>query len=486
MNEKSLKKNFIYNFIYQLLAIIVPLITSPYLSRTLGVRSIGIASWTNSIVFYFGMFIILGVENYGNREIAYVRNQREECSKKFWSIYTCQFINLCVVLLIYFVYIRFVLHDYKVIFIILSTVLLTKGLDIAWLFNGLEEFGVTVMRNSLVKIIILVCVFVFVHNENDLWKYITINSVGTLVGQLTLWPYIGKYVDFYRPNKEEIIRNIKPLWILFIPVLAISVFTYMDKYMIGRMSSVIQNGFYENADKIISVPKAFIATIGTVMLPRTAHLLSTNRVKESEHYIEITMVYTVMIGSALAFGMAGVSDVFSVVFWGEEFRSCGVLIQGLSPAILFSVIGSVIRSQYLIPNARDKEYTISLIVGAIVNFVINLLTISKLGAFGAVIGTLCAEIILMIIQLFYVYKELPLQKYFLSCYMFVCMGIVMYIIICLLKKYVPYSGLGLCILIIVAGSIYAVLSFLYLVCSKNKTINEIKIVILTKFRKLKK
>lgn len=140
--------------------------------------------------------------------------------------------------------------------------------------------------------------------------------------------------------------------------------------MIGRLSDVVQNGYYENADKIISVPKAFITTIGTVMLPRTAHLLSSNRIDESKHYIELSMAYTVMIGSALAFGMAAVADVFSVVFWGEEFRACGLLIQGLAPAVLFSVIGSVIRSQFLIPNARDKEYTVSLIAGAIVNFLL--------------------------------------------------------------------------------------------------------------------
>lgn len=184
MKEKSLKKNFIYNFLYQLLAIIVPLITSPYLARTLGAESIGIASWTNSIVFYFGMFIVLGVENYGNREIAYVRASRVERSKKFWSIYTCQLLNFAVVLIVYFFYVNFVAKDYKVIFTILTMSLLTKGLDIAWFFSGMEEFKITVVRNSVVKIITLMSVFLFVRNANDLWKYVTINSAGALVGQM--------------------------------------------------------------------------------------------------------------------------------------------------------------------------------------------------------------------------------------------------------------------------------------------------------------
>lgn len=474
MKEKSLKKNFIYNFLYQLLAIIVPLITSPYLARTLGAENIGIASWTNSIVFYFGMFIVLGVENYGNREIAYVRASRVERSKKFWSIFACQLINFVVVLLIYFFYVNAITKDYKIIFAILTMSLLTKGLDIAWFFSGMEEFKVTVVRNSVVKIVTLVSIFLFVRNADDLWKYVAINAAGALIGQMTLWPNVRKYIDFYLPQRDEVIKNIKPLWILFIPVLAISVFTYMDKYMIGCLSNVVQNGYYENADKIISVPKAFITTIGTVMLPRTAHLLSSNRIDESKHYIELSMAYTVMIGSAFAFGMAAVADVFSVVFWGEEFYTCGLLIQGLAPAVLFSVIGSVIRSQFLIPNARDKEYTVSLIVGAIINFCVNLIMIPKFGAFGAVVGTLCSEIVLMSIQLFYVRKELTLKKYCQNCCVFVFIGMVMYGVVYIVKKQLDCTAISLIVLVLIGGAVYCCLTWLYLSFTKNELAKEIR------------
>ncbi|WP_432281216.1 flippase [Bifidobacterium adolescentis] len=474
MKEKSLKKNFIYNFLYQLLAIAVPLVTSPYLARTLGAENIGIASWTNSIVFYFGMFIVLGVENYGNREIAYVRTSREERSKKFWSIYACQLINFIIILLLYLFYVNAIAKEYKVIFAILTMSLLTNGLDIAWFFYGMEEFKVTVVRNSVVKIVTLIAIFLLVHNLNDLWKYVAINSAGALIGQLTLWPNIKKHVDFYLPKRNEVIKNIKPLWILFIPVLAISVFTYMDKYMIGCLSNVVQNGYYENADKIISVPKAFITTIGTVMLPRTAHLLSSNRINESRRYIELSMTYTVMIGSALTFGLASVADVFSVVFWGQDFRACGLLIQGLAPAVLFSVIGSVIRSQFLIPHARDKEYTVSLIIGAIVNFCMNLIMIPKLGAFGAVIGTLCSEIALTCIQVFCVRKELPLKKYCQDCYMFVIIGMIMCGVVYIIKKHFSCTILNLIILVLIGGIIYSGLTWMYLSLTKNKLAKEIR------------
>ena len=143
------------------------------------------------------MFIVLGVENYGNREIAYVRASRVERSKKFWSIFACQLINFVVVLLIYFFYVNVITKDYKIIFAILTMSLLTKGLDIAWFFSGMEEFKVTVVRNSVVKIVTLVSIFLFVRNVDDLWKYVTINAAGALIGQMTLWPNVRKYIDFF-------------------------------------------------------------------------------------------------------------------------------------------------------------------------------------------------------------------------------------------------------------------------------------------------
>ena len=172
--------------------------------------------------------------------------------------------------------------------------------------------------------------------------------------------------------------------------------------------------------------------------------------------------------------MAAVADVFSVVFWGEEFRTCGLLIQGLAPAVLFSVIGSVIRSQFLIPNARDKEYTVSLIAGAIVNFFINLITIPKFGAFGAVVGTLCSEVVLMSIQLFYVRKELPLKKYFQNCWMFIFIGMVMYGVVYTAKKRLDGTVLSLIVLVLIGGVIYCCLTWLYLSLAKNELAKEIR------------
>lgn len=482
MSKTNIAENFVYNIIYQILSIIVPLITSPYLARILGVENIGINSWTYSIVFYFMILAVLGVNNYGNRTIASVRESKEKLSKSFCSIYVCQLFMSTIMVVFYILYVIFLAEKYKMIALLQVFFILANAVDITWFFYGIENFKVTVGRNILVKIGSLVFIFLFVKSPNDLWKYTLINSSSMFIGQLIIWPYILKEVKIKCPSFNEIKIHIKPILILFVPILAISIFANMDKYMIGIFSNITQSGYYENADKIIGIPKAFITALGTVMLPRTAYLIANGQEEKSKTYIGNTMLFTIITASAFVFGMAAVSDVFSIWFWGEEFKECGKLIAYMSPAIIFSVFGNVVRTQYLIPRSKDKEYTISLIIGAIVNFSINYFTIPKMGALGAVLGTLISEIIMTLLQSLFVIKELPIKTYIKDGFVFLIIGFAMFLEIILIKNIISGFKFKLIILIFLGASTYITLILLYFKLSTKDSIKEILFIIKSKLR----
>lgn len=465
--------NFVYNIAYQILAIIVPLITSPYLARTLGPKNIGINSWTYSIVFYFMIFAVLGVNNYGNRTIASNRQNKCVLSKCFFSIYCCQLFMSVIMTTMYILYLCYGDVKYKTIAILQIFYIIGNAFDITWFFYGLEEFKSITIRNSFVKIISLICIFIFVRNQTDLWKYTLIISGSSFLGQFAMWPILIRKTCYVHIEWNDIKKHIKPIIILFVPVLAISVFSNMDKYMIGKFSNVIQSGYYENADKIIGIPKAVITALGTVMLPRTAYLISNGEEKKSIHYIELTMLYTCILASAFVFGIMGVANVFSIVFWGENFKECGKLIRLMAPAILFSVFGNVIRTQFLIPRARDKEYTVSLVCGAVINFIINFLLIPQLGAKGAVIGTVVSEFIMTLVQALYVRKEISILLYIKNGCPFLIIGLIMYICIYFVQKLLNVSVKSLIILILLGTLIYCILSFLILKNSRNILYTEI-------------
>ena len=304
---KSIQKNFLYNVLYQILLVILPLITAPYISRTLGATSVGVYSYTYSVAYYFLMIAMLGIGNHGNRSIAAVRDDREKLNKTFSSIYLLQITTFSIAIFAYIIYYIVFVKDNRLI-VLLQLIYVTSGLfDIGWLFFGLEQFKLTVTRNTLIKISTVLLMFVFVHKPTDLWKYTLIMASGTLLSQAYLWVYVKKYVTFVKCNFIEIFSNIKPVLILFIPVLAYSIYKVMDKIMLGNMSTYEQVGFYNNAEKIINIPMGIITALGTVMLPRMSNIVASGNKEKTHDYIRLSIKVVTLLSSAIAFGLMGVS-----------------------------------------------------------------------------------------------------------------------------------------------------------------------------------
>lgn len=424
---ESVKKNLAYNIVYQILVVILPLITAPYISRSLGATAVGVYSYTNSVAYYFLLFAMLGISNHGNRCVAAVRDNKEKLNRTFTNIYTLQLINFLIAIFLYVLYCTYIVQDNKLI-AFLQLLYVTSGLfDVSWLFFGLEQFKITVTRNILIKLFTVICMFIFVHHPDDLWKYTLIMSAGTLLSQLYLWKFVRKNIQFCKAKLKEILENFKPVLILFIPVLAYSIYRVMDKIMLGNMSTYEQVGFYNNAEKIVNIPMGIITALGTVMLPRMSNIIAKGEKEKSKQYIRLSMKLVTLISSAIAFGLMGVSNVLAPVFFGQEFIACSTIIELLSVTVFFISWANVIRTQYLVPKHYDKVYLISTIAGALVNLIINALLIPQYGANGAAIGTIFAEFSVMFIQMLLVRKQLPVYKYIFTYVPVLIIGLIMMI-----------------------------------------------------------
>lgn len=465
---KSLQKNFLYNVLYQILLVILPLITAPYISRTLGATAVGVYSYTYSVAYYFLLIAMLGIGNHGNRSIAAVRDDRKKLDKTFSSIYSLQVITFSIAILAYAIYLVLFVKDNRLI-VLLQLIYVTSGLfDIGWLFFGLEQFKLTVARNTLIKISTVVLMFVFVHKPSDLWKYTLIMSAGTLFSQAYLWLYVKKYVSFEKCSVKEITSNIKPVLILFIPVLAYSIYKVMDKIMLGNMSSYDQVGFYNNAEKIINIPMGIITALGTVMLPRMSNIVANGDKKRVDDYIRISAKLVTLLSSAIAFGLMGVSSVLAPVFFGDEFIACGEIIRLLSVTVFFIAWANVVRTQYLIPNKRDSIYLTSTMVGAILNLIINWMLIPKYQANGAAFGTIVAEFSVMLVQMVAVKNELPMRKYIMSYSPILIIGLIMAVLVDRIGIKLGVSVSTLAIQILAGGFFFCIATIAYLRISNDE------------------
>ena len=407
---KSENKNFLYNVGYQLLSLIVPLIMVPYTSRVLGVENIGIYAYTYSIVYVFMLIGMLGINNYGSREIASVRDNRELLSRKFCEIYELQIIVNLVVIFFYFIYICFFCKEYKIIALIQAIFLISNIFDINWFYFGIENFKLTVSRNFLIKVISIFLVFSLIKREEDIVVYTLVMSVTTLICQIYLLVWIHKYVDFSLVPMRESFLHFKEIIILFIPVLAFAVYRVMDKTMIGKFSSVSELAYYENAEKLMNVPLAVISALGTVMLPRMSYLFENNKF-EYETTIQSSMKLMIKMSVIMCLGLVLIADDVVLVMFGEVYSRSGSVLKLLSVTILASSWANVIRTQYLIPLKKNSIYITSTIGAAIANILFNSILISKFGAIGACIGTIVAEYFISIYQCVKTKKELKYREY---------------------------------------------------------------------------
>lgn len=471
--KSNIKKNFAYQMIYEVLVLILPFVTSPYIARVIGAEGLGIYSYSYSVAYYFVLFSMLGIKNYGNRAIARVRDNEKLLNETFSNIVTLHILISAICFIVYIGYVLLMNAEGK-LYAAIQVLYVFSGLfDISWFYFGIEHFKLTVTRNIVIKIINVICVFSLVRNANDLWKYCLIMALGYLISQLSLWIPLRKYVKIVMPEWDKMKIHIKPMTILFIPAIAVSLYKYMDKIMIGTISSKAQLGYYENAEKVINIPMTVIASFGTVMLPKMSNLAVLHDNRASERYILLSMEFVMCLAFSLTFGLAGVGTIFAPLFWGEKFELSGYLIMGLAITIPFVSFANVIRTQYLIPNALDKEYIASVVAGAIVNLIINALLIPQYGAVGAMVGTIGAEIVVCVWQSAVVRKQLPVGRLLRISMPFLPAGIIMFVLVYYIGKYLGDGIVTLIVQIVAGGIMYVAYCGYYFYKTKNEIVMKL-------------
>ena len=483
--KPGLKKNFLFSISYQIIAVVLPLITTPYLARVFGASNVGVFSKTQAFAHYFLLFSMLGVNNYGNRAIARVRNDKYEMSKTFWEIYTFQVFMSVICSSLYLGYCLLIATENKIIYLLQGVYVIHAMFDINWCCFGMEKFKLTAIRSSLVKILSAICVFTFVKGPEDVWLYTLIYGVGLLLSVLAVWPFVLRHIVFVKPTLDGIKKHIKPNLILFWPVVAVSIYNIMDRIMLGWMSADEEVGFYTYAERIITVPTTLILALDNVVMPRMSNLyVREGNSKHINFLMDSVMMFAMFMAGAMAFGAAGISDIFATWFYGDGFARCGFFILLLSPVVIFKGWAGALRTQFIIPTGRDKIYVISLTAGAVINVILNVLLIPKMNGIGAIIGTLGAEFAVCFIQFFCCRKDINIKEYLINGASFCIIGAIMFFVIKALRDVSSNPVLTMALQIICGGLLYTLLAGFYMVklIKKPVLVNEMLKVLRIKYR----
>ena len=436
MAKKSIAKNFLYNLVYQVLILILPLITTPYLSRVLGAEGIGIYSYTYSIVTYFILFGSLGVALYGQREIAYAQENVEQRKKVFIEIVIFRFVTIFLASIVYYFF--FIKGEtYQLYYKILFLEILAAAFDISWFFQGMEEFKRTVTRNVLVRISSVTLVFIIVKNPQDLAKFTLIYSLADLVGNLSLWLYLPKYLKGIKVNNINILKHIPQIVLLFVPQIANQIYKILDTTMIGNLvENKAEVGFYEQGQKVIRLLLTIVTSLGVVMIPRMASTFASGDKKKINEYMKNSFNFVFFLAFPIMFGIDSIANDFVPIFFGIGYDKVVILIRIISPIVILMGVANVIGTQYLLPTKRQKEYTNSVTIGVIVNFILNYILISLYQSIGASIATVLSQLIVDIIQIRYIKNEIDFKGLAKLSYKYIFSSLIMFIVCFFVKIFV--------------------------------------------------
>lgn len=472
---KNLKKNYFYNLIYQLFTLIVPIFVTPYLARVLFSEGQGKYSFTYSIASYFVLFALLGFNIYAQRKISSTDDKNLQ-SKYFWEIFILKSISTIISFSIFSVVVFFDLcgEQYKLLLWVQSLQIIAVFFDITFLYQGNEEFGKIAFRNVVIKAFNIICIFLFVKNDGDLLIYTIIQSSSTFISSITLWFGIKKYLVKINIKDLKPVAHLKDTLILFIPTIAQSIYTFLDKTILGFIindDSIV--GCYDTADKIVRLALTVITAIATIYTPRNSYYYNNDMDKELKENTNFLCKFVCFAGFPMMLGLIAISNNFVPWYLGYEYGKDNIemvilFINLLSPIIIFIGLDSVIGGAYLVPIHKDLQYTISVCSGAIVNFALNILFINLFGTLGAIFATLIAEIIVSISMIYFTRKEIQYFAIFKSVWKCFVAGIIMFVICFCLSNFLVSSILNTFVITIIGVSIYLIV----LVILKEKLVYD--------------
>lgn len=455
----SVAKNYIYNVTYQILLIILPIITVPYITRVLGSYGIGVNTVTNTTIQFFILFGSLGVSLYGSRTIAYVRDDRKNLSRQFWSIFILKVFTTLCSYSVFAIYLCLIHSQYKFYLMLQSISIVAVAVDVSWLLAGMEQFKKTAVRNIIVKLTSVILIISLVKSQKDLWLYILIMTLSNFIGQVSLWAYVPQIVDKCKISFNDIKSHLAPSLKLFVPQVAVQIYSLFDKTFVGYMVSKPEAGIYDMGERIIYLSITIVSAMATVMLPRVTNTIANGDIKGVKNYIIKSFNFASYIAFPMCFGMIGISKGFAVWFMGREFLRSGYVMAIESPMIIFIAWNSVTGTQLLLPLGKTNEYTMSVILGAAVDIAGNLILVKSLYSYGASISSVLAEFTVAAIQMYLLRHMLPFKEMFKDTWKYLAGSIAMYAVIVYLNFSMRYCFLATITEVAAGIVIYAAVQF---------------------------
>lgn len=417
-------RNYFINLGYQLLILMAPLLTIPYVSRVLGPENVGINAYTNSVMTYLLIFATFGLNMYGTNKIKQ-ETKADRRAKLFWEIELLQVLMVVIALSLYMTLTSFAAR-FRPYFWAQGISILAVAFDISWYFTGTNEYRKTLFRNTIIRVLGIVFILVLVKTSSDLLLYILVTALAGLLGNLSLWPALKDHLVKINMGTLIFLPHVKPAFLLLLPTVASQIYLMINRTLLGKLDAISASGYFDYGSKLVMVLIAMVTALGYVMLPVAYKSAKKGNDARLYEQLKTSMDITTSLGTGLAFGIAAIASQMSTWLLGSGYEAVTPLLIIIAPAVLLIGWSNVLGQQYMILKRKTTVYTAILWAGVVLNISFDFLLIPWFGLNGAAMGLVISEIIIVIWQLAVLKKEVAIGGLFAEIWKYLFSGVVMF------------------------------------------------------------
>ncbi len=409
---RSIRFNFIMNIILTGSSVLLPLITFPFVSRTLQAGAYGACGFAIAVVNWFSLIAMLGVNRYGIREVAKVRDDPRKLARTTKEILAVTCISTAIVYVCFIISLFLIprFSESRMLLFINGFTILCNTLGVAWFFQGIEQYSYITIRSIIIKLICFIGVILLVHTPDDYLIYAALVVLSAALANL-----VNFFYSFHilRATQEEagldpkrgpdsppldLRKHVKPLFIFFLIVAAISIYTVLDTVMLGFMSDDVQVGYYTADVGVKNGLAGLISALAGVLLPRASNMLAQNKRSDYIGVIRKAVRYVLIV--AIPISVIGFFVATPVIAWygGADFAGAGDALSVIVIAVVPIGLSVIFCDNVMVPLGMERRCTVIYICAAAADIVLNIFLIPPFGAVGAAIATTIVEFGITIVE----------------------------------------------------------------------------------------
>ena len=432
------QKNVFYNVVLAISQVLFPLITFPYLARVLGPSHLGLLNFADSYARYFILVAAFGIPIYGVREIAKLQHNKEGLAKLLIEIFSINLITTLILCLVFGTSIFYVeklnnentLFSWSLIFFFLQIFILE------WFFIGLNQFKFIALRFFFIRLIFIICVFAFIKSSNDYLYYMKMQvGLNLLLGLINV-RYVFKFISIHNFSFKNIqlIKHIKPLFLLFLTIFFISIYLQLDTVILGFLTDSESVGYYSSALKLNKLIIAVFAAISAAMFPTMINIFHEGNIQKFNAMVEQCFFVILSIGLPTFILVSLCAPEIIHILFGTHFERAILPLQISAPIILIVSMSTIFGFQILSALSKDSSILIAAILGTIVSLVCTVIFVKEYKENGEALTILITELTVCTSFIYFSRKHFSIQN-FSKILLHQIISILPYIIIAFLFKY---------------------------------------------------